>query len=258
MQRRNGLAPNRAGRLVGALALLLGVAAAPQVSRASQVIAITPGAGTALDVGSLCLTSSLLCNGPGTNATDVDLSTPYAGITGQFVYTPTSATTGTMSFMITLAANATFGSGTSLQTMDKGSTFTATGINVSFSQTGSGMNLSDNIAEIGQATGTASISFASGLSVIAEMPTITNLNCSYTAKGGLCGVNLGGSSTPVSTGLQFGGTAANPQYNGYLGFDAQVTPVPLPASVWLLLGGLGCFGLMSRRRAPAIARALRR
>jgi hypothetical protein len=37
--------------------------------------------------------------------------------------------------------------------------------------------------------------------------------------------------------------------------DGTVSPVPLPASVWMMLGGLGGFGFVSRRRlkVPAVA-----
>jgi hypothetical protein len=197
--------------------------------------------------------SSALCNGPGTNATDLLLSTPFPGISGDFIYTPTSATTGTMSFMFTLTANATFGS----QVMLAGSSFSGSNINVSFGQSGSGSTLTNNIFELGQATGSASISFASGLGVLANTPTITNLSCNFSAQGGLCGVDLGGSSNPVSTGLQFGPDPGNGNatYNGYLGFDAVVKPVPLPPSLWLMLGGLGCLALM--RRPGTAVRSIR-
>jgi hypothetical protein len=239
---------------LGVSALVLGVAAFAQASHASQVIAVVPGPGSTLDVGSLCLTSSALCNGPGTNATDLDLASPFPGITGDFVYTPTTATTGTISFTLTLTSNATFGS----QVMLAGSTFTGTAINVSFSQSGSGKNLTDSINEIGQATGSASVSFASGLPVIENTPTITNLSCSFTASGGLCGVDLGGSNATPS-GLQFGPDPSNSgaMYNGFLGFDANVKPVPLPPSLWLMLGGLGLIVVSRGRGAAALARAPR-
>lgn len=239
----------------GVFGLVLGAAAFAQASHAAQVIAVVPGPGSTMDVGSLCLTSSALCNGPGTNSTDLDLSSPFPGITGDFVYTPTSATTGTMSFTFTLTANATFGS----QVMLAGSTFTGSAVNVTFSQSGSGSTLTDSINEVGQATGSASVSFASGLPIIENTPTITDLSCSFTAKGGLCGVNLGGSNATPS-GLQFGPDPANgnADYNGFLSFDANVMPVPLPPSIWLMLGGLGCLILVRRGRgAPAMARAPR-
>ena len=234
--------------------LVLCTAALAQTSRASQVIAVVPGPGSTLDVGALCLTSSALCNGPGTNATDLDLASPFPGITGDFIYTPTTATTGTISFTLTLTSNATFGS----QVMLAGSTFTGGSINVSFSQSGSGKNLTDSINEIGQATGSASVSFASGLPVIENTPTISNLSCSFTASGGLCGVDLGGSNATPS-GLQFGPDPSNSgaDYNGFLGFDANVEPVPLPPSLWLMLGGLGLIFATRARQALIVARSPR-
>ena len=37
--------------------------------------------------------------------------------------------------------------------------------------------------------------------------------------------------------------------NQIAGLDVMnITPVPLPASAWLMLGGLGCFGFLARRR----------
>lgn len=229
--------------LAAALALILGVAVS-RPSQASQVIAVVPGAGSVLDQGALCLTSSPLCPG---NATDLALSTPYADVSGSFVYTPTSATSGTMSFTLTLTSNAVFGS----QSLLAGSTFTASNIDVSESISGK----TESISQVGQTGGAivsnASMTFASGLPVIEHTPAISGLNCQFTSNGGLCGVSVGGS---LSSGLQFGPDPGNggADYNGFFTFDTTVTPVPLPASFWLMLGGLGCFALLKRHSRPAM------
>jgi hypothetical protein len=234
--------------LATSMALIFGLVAS-RPAQASTVIDVVPGAGSVLDQGALCLISSALCPG---NATDLNLQSPYPTVSGSFVYAPTSTTSGTMSFTLTLTSNATFGS----QTMLSGSTFAASNIDVSESVSG-------NIESISQAPQTgsaivsnASMSFSSGLPVLEHTPAITDLNCQFTAGGGLCGISLGGS---LSSGLQFGPDTGNggAEYNGFLTFDTTtITPVPLPSSFWLMLGGLGCFGLM-RRRGHEAPRAIR-
>jgi hypothetical protein len=230
--------------LAAALALVLGVAAS-RPAQASSTIAVVPGAGSVLDSGALCLTSSPLCPG---NASDLGLSGPNATVTGSFVYTPTSATSGTMSFTLTLTSNATFGS----QSMLAGSTFKASNIDVTESISGKTQNISQVAQTGGAIISNASLTFASGLPVLENTPAITNLNCSFTSQGGLCGVDFGGST---ASGLQFGPDPSNggADYNGFFGIDTTVTPVPLPPSFWLMLGGLGCFAFLRRQSRPAIS-----
>jgi hypothetical protein len=229
--------------LAAVLALILGVAAS-RPSQASTLIDVVPGAGSVLDQGALCLTSSALCPG---NATDLGLSAPYATVSGSFVYTPTSATSGTMSFTLTLTSNAAFGS----QSLLAGSTFTASNIDVSESVSGKTESMSQVAQTGGAIVSNAGMSFASGLPVLEHTPAVTDLNCQFTSKGGLCGVSLGGS---LSSGLQFGPDPGNggADYNGFFTFDTTVTPVPLPASFWLMLGGLSCFALLRRQSRAAM------
>jgi len=54
------------------------------------------------------------------------------------------------------------------------------------------------------------------------------------------------SSGQTST-VSFGGVTAS----GYWALQPAATPVPVPASVWLLLPSLASFGLLARRRKPA-------
>jgi hypothetical protein len=231
--------------LAAGVALTFG-AAASRPAQASTVLDVAPGPGSVLDQGALCLTSSALCPG---NATDLNLqSAPYPTVSGSFVYTPTSATSGTMSFTLTLTSSAAFGS----QTMLSGSTFTASNIDVTESVSGTTESISQ-VAQTGSAIGSnASMTFSSGLPVLEHTPAITDLNCQFTPSGGLCGVSLGGS---LASGLQFGPDPGNggANYNGFLTFDTTITPVPLPPSFWLMLGGLGCFGLMRRPTRSAMS-----
>jgi hypothetical protein len=229
-----------------ALALILGMSAS-QSSRASTVIDVVPGAGSVLGQGALCLAGSPFCPSiPPANATDLNLQSPST-VTGGFVFTPSSPTSGTMSLTLTLTSNATFGT----ETLLAGATFTASNIDVTESVSGGMVSISQ-VAQTGPAiVSNANMSFMSGLSVIENTPVISNLNCLFSSGGGQCGVALGGGS--LGSGLEFGPDPLHPEYNGFLGFSVAVTPVPLPPSLWLMLGGLGCFVLLGRRARPAKA-----
>jgi hypothetical protein len=232
---------------LGALTLALTAAAGSPSANAGTVLNVTPG--SLLDVGSLCLTSSALCPG---DATDLNLQNPFAAVSGDYIYTPTSATEGTMSFTLTLTSNAIFGS----QTMLSGSTFTVSNVDVTESVFGGTEFLTQTGNQTtGAIVSSANMSFASGLSIVENTPFISNLNCAFAVGGGQCGVSLGGS---VKSGLQFGPDPANGNalYNGALTFNTNITPVPLPASVWLMLGGLGCLFFV-RRAAGTASRDLR-
>lgn len=61
-------------------------------------------------------------------------------------------------------------------------------------------------------------------------------------------------SVSGATGISYGGhkpyiTAADPNTGHWLVKKASMSPVPLPASLPLLMGGLGVFGLLRRRKS---------
>jgi hypothetical protein len=224
---------------LAALILVLGGAAVSPAARAGTVFIVAPG--SLLDVGSLCLTSSALCPG---NSTDLNLQDPFATVSGNYVFNPTSASAGTMSFTLTLTSNAIFGS----QTMLAGSSFTVSNVDMTESSIGGTEFLTQTSQSTGAIASSANVRFLSGLSVIENTPFVGNLNCAIAGGGGQCGVSLGGS---VASGLQFGPDPAkgNAHYNAALTFNTNVSPVPLPASIWLMLGGLGCLALTRRGTA---------
>jgi hypothetical protein len=239
MQRHNriSVAAPGGGAILAALILVIG-ALSSRPSQASTVMDVVPGDGSLLDGGALCLTSSTLCPG---NATDLKLGTPFAGLSGNFTYTATSATTGTMSFQLTLTSNAVFGS----QTMLAGSTFTVSNVDMQETDIAGTRNLSQISQTTGSIVSNANVHFLSGLSVIENTPFVSQLGCFFASGSNECGVELGGST---ASGLQFGPDPLNggAKYNGALRFDAQVTPVPVPGSVWLMLSGLICLFLAKR------------
>lgn len=87
----------------------------------------------------------------------------------------------------------------------------------------------------------------------------------YNGGGGGGGYSGGGGGSGKSGGTVFGGgggTYVDPSVtlnyavaddntgNGYVTLT-DLTPVPLPASIWLMLGGLGAFGFVARTRRAA-------
>jgi hypothetical protein len=78
--------------------------------------------------------------------------------------------------------------------------------------------------------------------MILGVPVISGLTCSFGTGSDQCGVSLG------TSGLEVGPDSKSLDYNAFLTFNADVTPVPLPAAAWLMLSGLGCFGALKRRR----------
>lgn len=226
-----------------AVALALGIAGS-NTGHASTVLNVVPGSGSLLDVGSLCLTTSTLCPG---NSSDLNLAQPFAGLAGDFIYTPLTAASGTMSFTLTLSSNATFGS----QIMLAGSSFTVSNVDVTESVSGGVESITQTSQTTGAIVSTAHVTFASGLQAIQNTPFVSNLNCLFAASGGECGVSLGGS---VASGLQFGPDPSNGggSYNAALTFDANITPVPLPAGIWLMLSGMGF--LIGKRRRDTLQR----
>jgi hypothetical protein len=222
-------AMKRAGGAVSALALVIGIIAAPKPSLAVTVN-VTGGPG--LDQGALCAAGQLC---PGTSPT-YSLAGPQAA-SGSFDYNPV---THMVDFTLMLLTNASFGP----EVLLKGSVFSATGVSVTSSSLGGGAL---QITQSGAANGLANVSFNPGLPMILNTPAISGLTCSFGTGSDQCGLSLG------AGGFEVGPNSKQVNYNAFLTFNTDVAPVPLPAAVWMMLSGLGYFAAFRRKRKVKLA-----
>ncbi len=208
----------------GALALLLGALSLPHGASAATVLGVVGGPG--LDQGQLC-TTGLLC--PGNPAFQWQSG---GAVSGSITY---DSLAGKADFAFTLTQDASFGG----ETLLAGSTFSASNIAVNLSALGSGQMITQTGAPI---SGTANLLFNPGLAMTQGTPAISGFSCTLGFGTDVCGVSLG------STGLVVGPDAGGKSYSSFLTFNVNVTPVPLPAALPLLLSGLGAAGAFVRRR----------
>jgi hypothetical protein len=219
--------------LTTALVLTVAAALTPAQSRATTVT-VTGGGG--LDQGEICLASGLCPSTP-----DVYGLSQDGGISGTFVYTPGSGSTGTVSFDLTLTAPAVF-TATSGSTSPgaiqllANSTFSGT-VNVTATASGS----SSLLTQTGLAlSNDDSFNFSTGTTALETTPIISALTCSIGPGSSACGLTLG----PSDLQLTSGGT----QYSAQWTIDTIVTPVPVPAAAWLFGSALAGFAWALRKR----------
>ncbi len=214
-----------------ALSLTVAVLAAPALASASTVSVSSGG----LDSGGLCALGSICPAQP----VDGYSYTSGGAVRGTLDY---NSTTDTADFSFTLTSNTLFGG----ETLLAGSTFSASGINVTVTPGTKGTETISLAAPAVDAT-TSNVQFTSpALTLSQNDPLVSALTCSLSATSGQCGVSIG-SVNGAGAALQFVDTS-NHLYNAYLTFNTSVVPVPLPATFPLLLTGLAGLGALGRRR----------
>jgi hypothetical protein len=189
----------------------------------SQALALTLPVigGPGLDQGQACLSGSLC---PGTPTFTLGGPAP---VSGSFTY---NSGPGTVDFVLTLTGPAAFGPVTVLA----GTTFSATGVPVLSAPLGGGVVA---ISQSGFATGLVSpLLSAPPLTVLANTPAVSALNCLIGTGADQCGVSLGAGGLTVNAG--------GPNYDVFLTFNVNV---PEPTTLALVLAGLGGLALRGRR-----------
>jgi hypothetical protein len=227
----------RAGCAFGAaLVLAICVALVPQASSASTV-SVTGGG---LDAGGLCAIGAICPANP------IDGYSYSSGgaVSGSLDY---NSLTDLADFTFTLDANTYFGG----EELTAGSTFSATGISITVTSGTHGIE-TISLATPSVDGSTMGVNFVSpALGVTENNPLLSALTCSLTATGGQCGVSLGSVNGAANSLLLVDGS--NNAYNAYLTFNVDVTPVPIPPALPLLLSVLAALGLMTRRRQVSLA-----
>jgi hypothetical protein len=242
--RSAGLSPG----VLGAVALACLAAFLPRFATADTVLTFNLGSGSVL-AGSAANPPSAFCA-----ETSLCPSTPTFGLATSEPLSGTvsfDVTNDTMSFDLTLTQNATFGS----LTVDSGSTFVATSASVDVSTSGHGASTTYIFSPGATASTVATnLLLSSGFTETAAQPTMPGIECTGSQTGGSCSLLIG-TALPGSGALQIaqGGTT----YDGVLSISANLTPVPLPPSVALLLGGLGMCFLAGRGRKALPRPAIR-
>lgn len=203
-------------------ALMLGLAAGPDTVRAATILNVTGGPG--IDGSSaLCPTGNFLgCP----SSPDLLLANRTNPVTGSFDY---DSNTGQLSFALTLAEDVSFTGGAGSETLAAGSTFSASDIWVQ----PSGGSVFGSTQASGHSPVYASAVLGIGGSTLTD-PSVYISSISCTLGPGQCGVTLGAAT---AGGLGVGPVGGQP-YVGNLTFNVNVAPVPLPATLGMLLSGL--------------------
>jgi hypothetical protein len=231
-----GIANARHAIGAGLVLATMCLALAPQASSASTVT-VTGGG---LDAGGLCAIGAICPSNP----IDGYAYSSGGAVSGSLDY---NSSTDLADFTFTLGANTYFGG----EELMAGSTFSATGISITVT---SGTHGTETISLAtpsvdGSTTGVNFVSPALG--VTENNPLLSALTCSLTATGGQCGVSLGSVNGAANSLLLVDGS--NNAYNAYLTFNVDVTPVPIPPGLPLLLSVVAALGLMTRRRQVSLA-----
>jgi hypothetical protein len=237
----------RSVRMRGCILALAGMAmAVPGAVFADTILtyslnASSDLAGSGASPSAFCAAGS---NCPGTSpAFELAQNVPLSGTISIDV------TKSTMTFDLTLTQNASFGNGL---TLEGGSSFVASStapVSVGISSSTQKGVTTDTILAGSTSTALGTLLLSSGFSQTEDQGIVSGLSCSVIVGAtGTCGFLIG---TPVSGTDALQIADGTTQYDGVMSINANMTPVPLPSSVWLLLAAGG--GLLFRRqRAVAV------
>jgi len=237
--------PTRLGRSLLALA---GIAAlAPGAVLADTILTYTLNSSSDL-AGSGATPSGFCALGVPCPSTPTFSLTQNAPLSGTISI---DLTNSTMTFDLTLAQNASFGGGL---TLDAGSSFvasTASPVSVLISSSTKKGVTTDTLLAGSTSTALGTLLLSSGFSQTESQGIVSGLSCSVIVGGaGTCGFVIG---TPVSGNEALQITSGGTAYDGVMSINANMAPVPLPSTIWLMLAGGG--GLLFRRQRAVATRA---